>query len=652
MGAREFGGYDLLAGIKQRAVAEAVEARMSPGLTARQTFEGVALFRCDRLRADISQATCTANYARATTGSGCISCRGCPIGKANQAPQPPQSKPRGRRNIDDCFNGTLRKNISCIRCGKDNYSAGRLLGRMRIVRGEICVSCFNREAEVIAGRNSKGDAPKLHAALTPATVTIERDGLREALDADLRLSRPEVERWVERFHAGAKIIEVTLGGAVVEPGTPEHKVYRYASASEPAPAPEPPNEFKHDDTDYFGKHVQPRSGWKRKPAMTPEQALAYEREFEDDGDSRKPVVSETPEHVGSTSECSGDSLGMYPWSGLPEIADYLDDGVDALVRYLLADDIAEDAAAAQPVAPDANSRRPRRRKIADISGQTFGMLTAIEHTGFDTHRNAMWRFTCACGGEKITQATSAKTGRIRSCGCLGRGPCKNWIADKIIEHAAASDDGQLTWGGKTLAHWSDVTGTDVYVLAARLTQCGTPFLDTRKAVRPAPVPATQEKAAVSSEPAADTVASAKPVESAVDASAQREADPIERFETDGGATEMRCIPNAAVEPVAQPDLVKKPESVHTSGASVHPLNMTQPDEQPRVSIVPAGPKRQRGGKKAAKAARRAEREARAQQTAQPAMKARPAAIAARAMTIVSGSAELRVALFDGRKPRS
>jgi hypothetical protein len=57
--------------------------------------------------------------------------------------------------------------IACVRCRRDGKHSGtRLIGRLRLVRGHtICVSCFNREAEVRRGANSKGARPKKWAGL-------------------------------------------------------------------------------------------------------------------------------------------------------------------------------------------------------------------------------------------------------------------------------------------------------------------------------------------------------------------------------------------------------------------------------------------------------------------------------------------------------
>lgn len=54
-----------------------------------------------------------------------------------------------------------------------------------------------------------------------------------------------------------------------------------------------------------------------------------------------------------------------------------------------------------------------RIKFLDISGKTFGRLTAIKYSG-----NKKWLCKCSCGKEKIVSGESLRTGRTKSCGCL------------------------------------------------------------------------------------------------------------------------------------------------------------------------------------------------------------------------------------------
>jgi hypothetical protein len=56
--------------------------------------------------------------------------------------------------------------------------------------------------------------------------------------------------------------------------------------------------------------------------------------------------------------------------------------------------------------------------LKDISGETFGRLTAIEYVGSNKWRSSIWRFQCSCG--KVVERNKAPVvrGESRSCGCL------------------------------------------------------------------------------------------------------------------------------------------------------------------------------------------------------------------------------------------
>jgi hypothetical protein len=58
------------------------------------------------------------------------------------------------------------------------------------------------------------------------------------------------------------------------------------------------------------------------------------------------------------------------------------------------------------------------KNVADITGQQFGRLTAIEHVGSNKHRFALWRCICECGSERTCISTNLRNGTTKSCGCL------------------------------------------------------------------------------------------------------------------------------------------------------------------------------------------------------------------------------------------
>lgn len=54
----------------------------------------------------------------------------------------------------------------------------------------------------------------------------------------------------------------------------------------------------------------------------------------------------------------------------------------------------------------------------DITGQTFGRLTAIKQDGFRQQYTPMWHCVCSCGNTTLTSIYDLTKGRARSCGCV------------------------------------------------------------------------------------------------------------------------------------------------------------------------------------------------------------------------------------------
>lgn len=54
----------------------------------------------------------------------------------------------------------------------------------------------------------------------------------------------------------------------------------------------------------------------------------------------------------------------------------------------------------------------------DISGQTFGRLTAVEPVKLTGRKEIYWLCQCECGATKHVMSQNLREGKIRSCGCL------------------------------------------------------------------------------------------------------------------------------------------------------------------------------------------------------------------------------------------
>ena len=169
-------------------------------------FDG-QFFACQRY-GTMSAASCAKNFAaapEAVRASGRLeACIGCAVGQHHAdpaAPVKPQVKHTAFAYRQIC--------VRCRRGGEDDDN--RLIGRMRLVRGHTtCVSCYNREREVIQGRNAKGAKPKKWRGLFNVQIgsviggsfTIEqfdhpvRDRLEAMLTMLRRKSGPKVMAWV------------------------------------------------------------------------------------------------------------------------------------------------------------------------------------------------------------------------------------------------------------------------------------------------------------------------------------------------------------------------------------------------------------------------------------------------------------------------
>ncbi len=55
--------------------------------------------------------------------------------------------------------------------------------------------------------------------------------------------------------------------------------------------------------------------------------------------------------------------------------------------------------------------------FVDLSGETFGRLTAHNVIGRNKHNQLLWRCTCECGTEKAVLGMCLRRGEIQSCGC-------------------------------------------------------------------------------------------------------------------------------------------------------------------------------------------------------------------------------------------
>lgn len=65
------------------------------------------------------------------------------------------------------------------------------------------------------------------------------------------------------------------------------------------------------------------------------------------------------------------------------------------------------------------SEKRHRRNFQDLSGMKFEKIRVIKESDRNPYDGKiLWDVICDCGTKFITQGTSLKTGKTKSCGCL------------------------------------------------------------------------------------------------------------------------------------------------------------------------------------------------------------------------------------------
>jgi hypothetical protein len=73
----------------------------------------------------------------------------------------------------------------------------------------------------------------------------------------------------------------------------------------------------------------------------------------------------------------------------------------------------------------------------DLTGRIYGRLTVTEKTSLRKGKVVLWRCRCDCGGEKLAPTHYLNAGKLKSCGCMARGPrfrrdglaARRWVHD-------------------------------------------------------------------------------------------------------------------------------------------------------------------------------------------------------------------------------
>ncbi|WP_423200787.1 hypothetical protein [Cupriavidus sp. H19C3] len=97
-------------------------------------------------------------------------------------------------------------------------TAERLIGRLRLVRAHtICVSCYNREREVVRGVNAKGATPKKWAlVLKVTTLLVSKVNALKVISIGLTTGAKEMVGYVERCWPGWTLCLAEYGDRLVD----------------------------------------------------------------------------------------------------------------------------------------------------------------------------------------------------------------------------------------------------------------------------------------------------------------------------------------------------------------------------------------------------------------------------------------------------
>ena len=155
------------------------------------------LFQCTARACRLTRKGCASIWTRAQEKrpepwEGSWHCRDCSIGAANagKAPEP---------QVDDALERL------CPRCG-------RLTDRM--IKGRLCISCYNREGEVRRGRNRKGHYPvRVADSIRTIIAIFTVNGVEDIREFESVTSVNEVYMTLLREFGRGAVIKISLTDA-------------------------------------------------------------------------------------------------------------------------------------------------------------------------------------------------------------------------------------------------------------------------------------------------------------------------------------------------------------------------------------------------------------------------------------------------------
>lgn len=133
---------------------------------------GAAFFECTRLHANLTTSACTGMWrgANEQRNERYTACRSCFVGATHAG-------------VTNASRSPIRGALVCARCAR---------GATRLINKSLCVSCYNRERELIRGRNARGMVPTKLAPLAPRTVFYMANGRAQVLRSERTTNSAEL----------------------------------------------------------------------------------------------------------------------------------------------------------------------------------------------------------------------------------------------------------------------------------------------------------------------------------------------------------------------------------------------------------------------------------------------------------------------------
>lgn len=134
---------------------------------------GRKMFRCTAMRASLQVEACKRMWTEANGKAAperLHHCKQCQVGAMHVG-------------VQDAALNALRGTATCARCHRTD---------MRLIGGNICVCCKNREYEWVKGRNGRGKFPITHPPLAKRAVRYVVAGRVQVLERKLTASMDEL----------------------------------------------------------------------------------------------------------------------------------------------------------------------------------------------------------------------------------------------------------------------------------------------------------------------------------------------------------------------------------------------------------------------------------------------------------------------------